>query len=115
MYQQEVICVENDFSRQLTIAILRRCDLTLLATCQILAVGCAQNIAVAVQMLRNQGRRAIGLYDGDIEACAVKVLTAFSCDASEFSSLADFLEATLADRRSVCEMEPQSLHHGLRN
>lgn len=71
--ERAMICVEDDFSRLLAIEIVRRCDRDLLSGCQVLGVGCAQNIAAAVELLKKAQLRAVGLYDGDIDRTAMKI------------------------------------------
>jgi hypothetical protein len=61
------ICVEDSFARYLVIEILRRCDIDLLAGCNVLPVGAGQDIPPAVSLLRKAGLRAVGLSDGDME------------------------------------------------
>ena len=64
--KKAVICVEDTFSRHLSIEVMRRCDSHLLAGSLVMPIGSAQDIPSAVTLLRNAGLRAVGLRDGDM-------------------------------------------------
>lgn len=75
--ERAIVCVEDEFSRRLTIEIIRSCNSDLLSGVQVLDVGDAQNIPSAVSLLRKAGTRAVGLYDGDIKVGDLKDLKPF--------------------------------------
>lgn len=75
--ERAIVCVEDEFSRRLTIEIIRSCASDFLSGVQVLGVGDAQNIPSAVSLLRKAGIRAVGLYDGDIKIGDLKDLKPF--------------------------------------
>lgn len=61
-----IVCVEDDFARQIIVESVRRIDTALVSVVDVKAVGSTDAVREAVKLLLTMKRRAIGIRDGDV-------------------------------------------------